>query len=262
MPDVTTYYYKWDFKFWDEIYEGEKDSKNERSGNGNVIWNLDVSNQWRFEDWALWHTKNHEKYDLDKKEHKDRKLTNNKIIFKGNWINNYPHGEGKFYLNDQEFFKGSFVDGFLHGKAKFKITFITLVFGIYNNYLKVPGYSNIESEEEYNQKMITNEEFGEFEGEFKDGLADGKGQLILKSGISYKGDWKEGYPHGHGFRTYIDGTEELGEFGILNENSLKLQTEYVSEPNGQLLKGTRTFANGYSENVDQRTLAQKAKTFF
>ena len=37
-------YYKWGYEFWNEIYEGEKNSKNERHGVGQVKWSLDVIN--------------------------------------------------------------------------------------------------------------------------------------------------------------------------------------------------------------------------
>ena len=33
----------------------------------------------------------------------------------------------------------------------------------------------------------------------------------------------------------------MGEFGILHENTLKLMTDYVDEPNGQLIHGKITF---------------------
>ncbi|WP_440928788.1 hypothetical protein [Candidatus Pelagibacter sp.] len=264
MPDITPYFYKWNYDFWNEVYEGEKNSKNERSGLGEVTWSLDDHGFWRFEQWAneqSW-SNDEKEYDYDDKLNPDRKLTDNKIKFKGEWKNNYPYGNGKFYLNDELFFDGNLLDGYIHGRAKFKMNFITLVFGIYNNYLKVPGYSDIQDKEEYNQKMKANENFGEFEGEFKDGLADGHGNLILNSGLSYKGSWSKGYPHGSGVKTYVDGRQERGEFGILNENTLKLQTEYVEDENGNFLNGTRTFADGSTENVDERTLIQKAKTFF
>ena len=57
-------YYKWGYEFWNEIYEGEKNSKNERHGLGQVKWSLDVLNEWRFEDWARIQDK---EYDFDDK---------------------------------------------------------------------------------------------------------------------------------------------------------------------------------------------------
>ena len=64
MSEETSYYYKWGYEFWDEVYEGEKNSKKERHGIGQVKWSLDVLNEWRFEDWARIQDK---EYDFDDK---------------------------------------------------------------------------------------------------------------------------------------------------------------------------------------------------
>ena len=113
---------------------------------------------------------------------------------------------------------------------------------------------------EYEQKkLLPQKELGNFDGEFKDGLADGYGELYLKSGLTYKGQWSKGYPYGKGLKTYSDGRTETGEFGILHENTLKLMTDYVDEPNGQLIHGTITFENGDTENIDKRSFNKKSK---
>jgi len=263
MADTTPYFYQWRYEFWDEIYKGERDSKNNRSGIGEVKWNLDNQGHWRFEDWAREQfSPGKIEYDFDDKLNSDRKLTNNTIVFKGTWKNNYPYGKGEFFLNNKLFFEGNLEDGYIHGKANFNISFITLIFGIYNNHIKIPDYFEVDNEEEYHQNIKTNKDFGKFNGEFKFGLADGYGELNLNSGLSYNGNWSKGYPHGSGTKKYSDGRVEIGEFGILNENTLKLTTEYIEEPKGQLIYGTREFANGDSESVDKRTLIQKAKAIF
>ena len=260
MPDSSEYFYKWDFHFWDENYIGEKNSKKKRAGEGTIEWYLGEIGNWRFEDWALWHSEDSSKYDLEDKLNPDRKLTGDKITFKGIFKNNYPCGEGKFFLNDKLIFEGQFNDGFIHGKARFKINFHTLSFGILNNYIKVSEYSNIENNEEFLKKMKTNKDLGTFDGEFKEGLANGYGELELKNGLTYKGNWIDGYPSGKGVKTYEDGTIESGEFGILNEKTISLlPKDYIEDENGQFLYGLRTFQNK-SENVDRRTLIQKASS--
>lgn len=254
--------YQWDHHFWDEIYKGSRDSNNNRSGEGSMTWCLDKSHEWRFEEWALWHSEDHNKYDLDIKIHSDRKLTKHIIVFKGNWKNDYPYGQGKFFLNNKLFFEGNLENGYIHGKAKFSICFITLQFGIYNNLIKVPGYSASCDEKEFNQRFENNDDLGTFEGEFKEGLADGFGELKLNSGLSYKGYWSKGYPHGSGTKTYSDGRIEIGEFGILNEKSMSLlPKDYIEEENGQLIFGSRRFANGDHEDVNKGTIIQKARKF-
>lgn len=272
MSEETSYYYKWGYEFWDEIYEGEKNSKKERHGIGQVKWSLDVLNEWRFEDWARG---SDQEYDFNDKLNTDRKLTKNSMVFKGTWKNDLPNGKGEFFLNEKLIFVGDLVDGYIHGKAKFKINFHTLFFGIKNNYILIPGYNNtnpsfgfgfadedFDRADEYEPKTLPNKEFGNFDGEFKYGLADGYGELYLKSGLTYKGQWSKGYPYGKGFKTYSDGRTETGEFGILHENTLKLMTDYVDEPNGQLINGTITFVNGDTENIDKRSLIKKVKSIF
>jgi len=70
---------------------------------------------------------------------------------------------------------------------------------------------------------------------------------------------KSGCPRGEigrhkGLKTYEDGREESGEFGIINQGTLKLRTDYIEENRGQLIFGSRRFADGTDENVDKRTL--------
>jgi len=260
-------YYKWGYEFWNEIYEGEKNSKNERHGLGQVKWSLDVINKWRFEDWARYqfYGPDSREYDFDDKLNSDRKLTKDSMIFKGTWKNDLPNGKGKFFLNEKLILDGDLVDGYIHGKAKFKINYHTVFFGIYNNLISIPEFADEDSDtdEEYEQKkLLPQKELGNFDGEFKDGLADGYGELYLKSGLTYKGQWSKGYPYGKGLKTYSDGRTEMGEFGILHENTLKLMTDYVDEPNGQLIHGKITFKNGDTENIDKRTLIKKAKSIF
>ena len=55
------------YSFWNEKYTGERNSKKERHGNGSVEWTLDITGQWRFEEWALDQSlgPEHKRYDYD-----------------------------------------------------------------------------------------------------------------------------------------------------------------------------------------------------
>ena len=44
-----------------------------------------------------------------------------------------------------------------------------------------------------------------YEGNWKDDLHDGKGELTWHDGTQYEGDWKEGKRHGTGTYYYSDG---------------------------------------------------------
>ncbi|PJZ71436.1 hypothetical protein CH373_02760 [Leptospira perolatii] len=51
-----------------------------------------------------------------------------------------------------------------------------------------------------------------YEGDFKSGLAHGKGSLILESGESYEGEWAFGRKEGKGTYRYIDGSSYIGSW--------------------------------------------------
>ncbi len=241
--------------FWNEIYKGEKNKNGERNGNGTMEWTLDTNGHWRFEDWSF---ESDNRYDDDDKLNPDRKLRDIKILFKGEWKDDYPHGDGKMYLNNKLFCEATWKGGSLHGKAKFKISRHTLIFGINNNFLKI--YSWTDNEEDHHKEMKTDKHIGDFEGDCLYGLANGYGEYIGANGLSYKGEWRDGYPYGKGLKIYEDGREEFGEFGIIHQGTLKLMTDYIEELRGNLIFGSRRFADGTNEKVDKGTLYQKARS--
>ena len=53
---------------------------------------------------------------------------------------------------------------------------------------------------------------GVYEGEYKDGLKDGKGRFFYVVGSVYDGQWKEDQKHGEGKETYADGAVYDGLF--------------------------------------------------
>ena len=225
-------------------------------------WNFDTKGNWRFEEWAkdeFWSYSKKE-YDFDNKLNPDRKLSENKIIFQGEWKDDFPHGKGKFLLNGKVFCEGTLKGGSLHGKTKIKMSKFTQLFA---------GFScNELISYEFKHKMHPIEDFSEiksdkhladFEGDYLYGQMNGYGKLIGKNGVSYEGEWRNNLPHGNGTKKYKDGRVEIGEFGILNQGSL-LVTEYVDDFIGHFLYGSRTFADGTSESVDKRTVYQKTKS--
>ena len=82
----------------------------------------------------------------------------------------------------------------------------------YVNYLENPesdSLLNIKNEEE--NKMF--EEIKTiYKGEFKDGLRNGQGTIILASGAMYVGEFKDGKINGQGTYTYFNGDKYVGEF--------------------------------------------------
>lgn len=263
------------FEKWDEIYKGEKNQYGERHGEGSMEWNLDTRGQWRYNDWlhsmsfdpnddGSLNSEEFEKkygyqlgkeYDHKDKLNPDRKLRDIKILFKGNWEHNYPHGEGKLFLNNKLFCEATWRGGSLHGKTKLKITKFTLAFGINNNWLNIYSWKHNDLEEMKADKNLAN-----FEGESLYGLANGYGKLTILNDICYDGEWKNGFPYGKGIKTYKDGRQEYGEFGRLNEGTIKLMTDYVEEPNGNFIFGTIKHTDGKEDKIDRRTAFQKSKS--
>ena len=51
-----------------------------------------------------------------------------------------------------------------------------------------------------------------YEGEFRDGVAHGKGVMLWEDGQHYDGEWVDGRAHGNGLLTFSDGSEKKGPF--------------------------------------------------
>ncbi|MDC0204468.1 caspase family protein [Flavobacteriales bacterium] len=63
-----------------------------------------------------------------------------------------------------------------------------------------------------NGKGIKNYQDRLYEGEFKNGKADGSGYCDWYNGDKYEGDWKNGNPSGEGSKTYVNGDKYMGEW--------------------------------------------------
>lgn len=75
-----------------------------------------------------------------------------------------------------------------------------------------------------------------FEGDYRDGLLDGKGVYIFANGARYEGEYRDDLRHGRGLLIEPDGTSYDGEWrqGLPNgQGTLK-------EANGTLVSGTWT----------------------
>jgi len=240
---------------WDEIYSGETNDKNQKHGYGEMSWYLDTHGIWTQTDWK--------NSIFQEGENTKRILKDDVIVFKGNWVNDLPEGRGELFFNNKSFIKGTWHSGVLHGKikqvfSKFSYRFYNPFFSSLIDFYKSPD--PMFEEKKYLKELEKDEHWGTFEGDVKYGLANGKGNLEFYNSSGYNGDWINGYPNGKGIRIYSDGREEFGEFGILNEGSLT-SYQYTENMCGQFLHGLRKFANGQNENVDRRTLSQKAKSF-
>ena len=83
-------------------------------------------------------------------------------------------------------------------------------------------------------------------GEFKDGVANGKGTIKYPNGIIYEGEMANGKPHGLGTITYTGGAKQVGEFkdGLANGKGTKML------PDGTIFSGTWKGGKRHGEFVE------------
>ncbi|KAJ1432535.1 Phosphatidylinositol-4-phosphate 5-kinase, core [Sesbania bispinosa] len=98
-------------------------------------------------------------------------------FYTGQWLDKYPHSQGKYLWTDGCMYVGEWCRGSTMGKGRFSW----------------PSGAT-------------------YEGEFKSGYMDGKGTYIGSSGDTYKGSWVMNLKHGHGTESYPNGDFYDGEW--------------------------------------------------
>jgi hypothetical protein len=87
-----------------------------------------------------------------------------------------------------------------------------------------------------------------FEGEMKDGLANGQGKISYANGTRYEGEWQNGERYGRGTFTFANGARYVGEF----------------RDNQRTGRGTLYYANGdryEGEFVDGKAQGRGTRTY-
>jgi 1-phosphatidylinositol-4-phosphate 5-kinase len=145
----------------------------------------------------------------------ERVLPNNDY-YSGQWLDNFPHGQGKYLWIDGCMYVGGWFKGKTMGKGRFSW----------------PSGAT-------------------YEGEFKSGYMDGIGTYIGSTGDTYKGQWIMNLKHGHGVKNYASGDLYEGEWRRgLQERQGRYQWKngsyYIGEwKNGEICgKGTFVWTNG------------------
>ncbi|XP_042513829.1 phosphatidylinositol 4-phosphate 5-kinase 6-like isoform X1 [Macadamia integrifolia] len=108
--------------------------------------------------------------------HAERVLSNGDF-YTGQWLDNVPHGNGKYLWTDGCMYVGEWCRGKTMGKGKFSW----------------PSGAT-------------------YEGEFKSGYMDGKGTYTGSSGDTYRGSWVINLKHGQGTKHYANGDYYDGEW--------------------------------------------------
>jgi hypothetical protein len=85
-----------------------------------------------------------------------------------------------------------------------------------------------------------------YTGEFKDGQASGTGTITYPKGIIYEGEVKNGKPHGQGTITYNGGLKQVGEFkdGLANGKGTLIA------PNGTIFTGSWKDGGRHGEFIE------------
>ncbi|OIW16918.1 hypothetical protein TanjilG_19223 [Lupinus angustifolius] len=105
------------------------------------------------------------------------KILSNGDFYTGQWLDQFPHGQGKYLWTDGCMYVGEWRKGNTMGKGRFSW----------------PSGAT-------------------YEGDFKSGYMDGKGTYIGSSGDTYKGCWVMNLKHGQGTESYPNGDYYDGEW--------------------------------------------------
>ncbi|XP_029125268.1 phosphatidylinositol 4-phosphate 5-kinase 6 isoform X2 [Cajanus cajan] len=144
------------------------------------------------------------------------KILPNGDFYTGQWLQRFPHGQGKYLWTDGCMYVGEWSKGTTTGKGRFSW----------------PSGAT-------------------YEGEFKCGNMDGKGTYIGSSGDTYKGSWMMNFKHGQGTESYPNGDFYDGEWkkGLHNGHGRyqwKNGNQYIGQwKNGVFCgNGTMMWSNG------------------
>ena len=170
-----------------------------------------------------------------KREGRGISILNDGTKYVGEWKNDKPNGQGST-TSTYNYFSIKFVGQWKDGKPNGQGTLKCLPVGrkktgewdakTYTGEWK-DGLLKIKIENG-NEAFVQSEFCGIYEGELKDGSANGQGTQTYPDGTKYVGEWKNDVPNGLGTQTFGDGKKYVGEW----KNG---------KPNGQ---GTFTWKNG------------------
>jgi len=148
--------------------------------------------------------------DDDSDVYQVEKILNNGDFYTGQWLNNFPNGQGKYLWTDGCMYVGEWLKGNITGKGRFSW----------------PSGAT-------------------YEGDFKNGFMDGKGTYIGCNGDTYKGFWVMDMKNGKGTQSYCNGDFYDGEWkkGLQNGHGRyqwKNGNHYIGQWRNGLFDGNGT----------------------
>ncbi|KAG9141528.1 hypothetical protein Leryth_019069 [Lithospermum erythrorhizon] len=209
--------------------------------------------------------------DLDEDEHHNgevhiaEKFLANGDYYTGHWVNNIPHGIGKYWWSDGCMFVGEWFKGKIMGKGTFSWPSGAMYEGNFKNgYMDGEGTYTSPNGDTYKGSWVKDMKHGygtkeyangdvyegewfrglqggrgrytwenenNYEGEWKDGVICGKGKICLNNGSFYEGYWEDGLPKGNGTFKWPDGSFYVGNW---SKNPDEQNGNYY--PSGEMLQ--------------------------
>lgn len=150
-------------------------------------------------------------------------------VYMGQWKDGKQHGQGTWVNRDKSKSVGNWNENFQDGL--FEVYDSQGNFSHRELWVKGKGLLNIGCEGDCENGLGTYvwEDGNWYEGYWKEGKQEGKGNLYLISGDKYFGDWKNGLMHGNGSYQWKAGNFYIGEYkdGKMNGVGKKYNSESV-----------------------------------
>lgn len=134
--------------------------------------------------------------------------------YEGEWKNDLKNGTGTYNYVDGDKYEGEWKDDLRNGIGTYLYATGVNEYGVWeNDYLieLINDENQDESHDNFNETIV-NKDGSQYRGQIKDGLPHGYGTFTFNDGGKYTGDFKEGRFHGKGKLTYINGSYLEGTF--------------------------------------------------
>ncbi|AET02320.2 putative 1-phosphatidylinositol-4-phosphate 5-kinase [Medicago truncatula] len=182
--------------------------------------------------------------DDDNDVYQVEKILNNGDFYTGQWLNNFPNGQGKYLWTDGCMYVGEWLKGNITGKGRFSWPSGATYEGDFKNCFMdgkgtyigsngdtYKGFWVMDMKNGKGTQSYCNGDFydGEWKkglqnghgryqwkngnhyiGQWRNGLFDGNGTLMWQNGNRYDGCWEEGFPKGNGTFRWSDGSFYVG----------------------------------------------------
>ncbi|KAK7323290.1 hypothetical protein VNO77_26756 [Canavalia gladiata] len=149
------------------------------------------------------------------------KILPNGDFYTGQWLDKFPHGQGKYLWTDGCMYVGEWHRGISIGKGRFSWPSGATYEGDFNSgYMDGKGTYIGSSGDTYKGSWLINSKHGQgtesypngdfYDGQWRKGLQHGHGRYQWKNGNHYMGQWKNGLFNGNGTMLWSNGNRYDG----------------------------------------------------